>query len=111
MDKTAKARGFRLTLFAALGVHILLFAAALAVGTVAEPFSDMFDLQDRWLQYRTGGGLLAYLLDPHNLHRLAYTRALVMADLSAFHGSGLVFVAVAAACLTGAAALLSLIHI
>jgi hypothetical protein len=94
-----------LAVLAAVILHLGLFAAAVGRGTVVQPFSDMFDLVSRWLQHRERGGLLAYLLDPHNFHRLAYTRALVALDMGVLHGSGWVFVAVAALCLLAGAAL------
>lgn len=97
----------RLGIWAALSLHLLLLAAALRMGAVLQPFSDMYDLVARWLQYRQEGGLLAYLLDPHNFHRLAYTRALVALDMGAMHGAETVYVGAALLCLAWAAVILA----
>jgi hypothetical protein len=91
----------------ALSMQVGLFGLTVGMATVAEPFSDMFDLIARWLQYRHDGGPLAYVLDPHNFHRLAYTRALVLFDQGVMGGSGAVFAPVAALCLGVAAGLLA----
>ncbi len=101
------SRAAPLGIAVALAAHLLLFAAAVRAGTVLVPFSDMYDLVARWLQYRQDGGLLAYLFDPHNFHRLAYTRALVALDMGAMHGSEVAYLVVGLIALAAAAGLLA----
>lgn len=107
MDNSLALKLVRLGIFAALGLYLLLFAAAVRMGAVLQPFSDMYDLVARWIQFRDQGGLLAYLIDPHNLHRLAYTRALVGLDMGVLHGSEVAYPVVGVLCLLAAAAILA----
>lgn len=84
---------FGWAVLAALAVHLALFAWSLQATAVLRPFSDMFDLVLRWLQFREDGDLLGYLLGPHNYHRLVWTRLLIDADMRWLHGGEGVFLA------------------
>ncbi|RYG38489.1 MAG: hypothetical protein EON93_01940 [Burkholderiales bacterium] len=66
----------------------------------------MVDLIDDYFRAVDQGTPIAYLLDPHNFHRLPWFRGLIALDMSMLHGTGLPLVISGVLCLTGTAVLL-----
>lgn len=93
-------------MFAALAAYTGLFVFFVYETRVLRPFADQLDLVLFYFQHQEAGGLFNNLLEPHTVHRLPFYRLLLALDIQAFGGSGLPFVAVAALCLVGLAALL-----
>lgn len=54
---------------------------------VLSPFSDEFDWVARWYQLRSDHHWAAYLLEPHNINRLLWTRLAVALDMGALGGT------------------------
>lgn len=90
-----------------LSLYLAVFAYAAARATVLAPYADMFDWIARYYRLQADGDWGAYLLAPHNYHRLVVTLGVLVADIRLFGGQGYLFVAVGLACLLGAAALLA----
>ena len=86
--------------------HLGLFAYFGYQSRVLRPYSDMFDLIGFYFQSQDDGNWLHYLLEPHNYHRLIWYRLLLALDV-ALKGTGLPFVVVALACMTGIAVMLT----
>ena len=70
-----------LVAYLALSAYLLWRAAVLA------PFSDEFDWAMRWYRARADHDWLGYLLDPHNINRLLWTRLAIALDMGALGGA------------------------
>jgi hypothetical protein len=82
-----------------LAAYVLLALYVLWRAAVLSPFSDEFDWIGRWYQLRQDHRWTDYLLAPHNINRLAWTRLAVALDMGVFGGVNAVLI------LSGAAAL------
>lgn len=91
----------------ALGAYLALSVWLVWRSAVLQPYSDMFEWVDAYYRWRADGDLLGYLLAPHNLHRLAWTRGVLALDVQAFGANGYLFVAVGAACMAALALLMA----
>lgn len=86
-----------------------LFACAYLTwrSAILQPYSDMLDWLDRYNQFNRHGGLLQYLLAPHNFNRMAWTFAAIALDARLFGANNIGFIAYDALCLAGVAVLLA----
>jgi hypothetical protein len=75
---------------------------------ILRPYSDLIDLIDYYFRAGSADRIWSYLFEPHGeYHRIVWLRLLVAADVGAFKGGGLSFVASAALAFFGVAALLA----
>jgi hypothetical protein len=81
------AAWLRWAVAALLAAYVLLSLYVLWRAAVIAPFSDEFDWIARYRQLQADHRWLAYLLAPHNLNRLVWTRLLLAMDMSAFGGT------------------------
>jgi hypothetical protein len=89
-----------LALYGLLAVYVLWRSAVLA------PFSDEFNWAFTWYQFKAEHRWLDYLLAPHNLNRLAWTRALIALDMGVLGGTNWPLIVSGAIALTAMATLL-----
>jgi hypothetical protein len=97
----------RVIIWVSAAAYGLLTAYILWRSAVLQPYSDMFDWVDRYLRFQISGDWFAYLLHPHNFHRLVWTFLILDLDANLFSASSYLFLAVGAACLGLCAALLA----
>lgn len=84
----------------ALAFYLLWRTAVLA------PFSDEFAWAARWYRLQADHRWVAYLLAPHNINRLAWTRLAVALDMGALGGTNIPLILSGAAALAVMAAVL-----
>jgi len=75
---------------------------------VLQPYADMFEWIARYFAFRQDGDWAAYLLAPHNLHRLPFTHALVAADIAWLGGTNWPLIVSGGVALAAMAAMLAL---
>jgi hypothetical protein len=80
---------------AAALANFVLFAVFLDRTMILQPYTDMIDWIDWYLQTRQHGDVLGYLWAPHNEHHLVFIRALTALDVAVFKASGVPFVVTA----------------
>jgi hypothetical protein len=90
-----------LAAYVALSIYVLWRSAVLSV------FSDEFDWAGSVYQLQADHRWAAYLLAPHNLNRLAWTRLLVVFDMEALGGTNAPLIISGALALGATAAMLS----
>lgn len=105
--RAAPALGLRSLGLAVLAADLAVSGWVFVRAMVLTPFSDEFDWIFRWYQYRGDHRWAAYLLAPHNLNRLVWTRMLLDLDMSMLGGTNLPLVVSGAAALLVTAALLA----
>lgn len=84
-DEAARLRQWPFGLVAA--AYLLLTLYLLWRTAVLTPFSDEFDWVAHWYRLHADFGWTDYLLAPHNLNRLVWTRLAVALDMAAFGGA------------------------
>lgn len=89
----------RLAASALLAVYLVFALYLLWRTAVLAPFSDEFNWAARWYQLQDDHQWLAYVLAPHNINRLLWTRLAVALDMGALGGTNAPLI------LSGAAAL------
>lgn len=72
---------------ALLVAYLALSAYLLWRAAVLSPFSDEFNWATRWYRARADHDWLGYLLDPHNINRLVWTRLAMALDMGALGGT------------------------
>jgi len=80
-------RGLRIATLGVLGAYLLLALYLLWRTAVLTPFSDEINWAFSWYQLKGDHDWLGYLLAPHNLNRLAWTRILLALDMGALGGT------------------------
>ena len=101
------SRPATLVILASLAAYLALSGFLLWRSAVLAPYSDMFDWVDAYYAFTERGDLLGYLLQPHLVHRLAWTRAVLALDIQAFGAGGYLFLIVGGLCLSALAALMA----
>lgn len=101
------ARPAAFVILACLAAYLALSGFLLWRSAVLAPYSDMFEWVDAYYRFAERGDLIGYLLQPHLVHRLAWTRAVLALDIQSFGAGGYLFLAVGAFCLTALAALMT----
>lgn len=102
----ASNRAARAVVLAACAGFAGLTAWIFARSIVLTPYSDEIDLLGRYLDYLQHGDLAAFLLAPHNFHRLPVLLGLIGLDATT-HAGGWILVGTGAASLAAAAAILA----
>lgn len=92
---------------AALAAYLAISGFVFWRSTLLAPYSDMFEWVADYYRFTERGDLLGYLLQPHLVHRLAWTRGVLALDVQAFGAAGYLFPVVGALCLIGLALLLA----
>ena len=88
-------------------LQVVVFVFVLWATIIRAPFEDMLSWLDAYQRYRATGGLLSYLFQFFQEHRLVWVRLLIAIDASTFQSSGLPFIAVGSIALVGVAVLLT----
>jgi hypothetical protein len=88
-------------------LQAILFLCFIPQTRILRPYSDMIDLINFYFQFAENGDWLAYLLEPHNYHRLIWFRLLLAMDVAVFRGASIPFLVVALTCFSATVFLLA----
>jgi len=106
--RSGQSAARRRLVFGGLGVlYLAIFAVVVWRASVLEPYSDMLNWLERYFRLQADGDWAAYLLAPHNEHRLVWTLLVLAGDIRLFGGQGWLFVAVGLGALVVTAGLLA----
>jgi hypothetical protein len=106
--RSGQAAGRRRAIILGVGaLYLAVFAVVVWRATVLGPYSDMLNWLERYFRLQADGDWAAYLLAPHNEHRLVWTFLVLAGDIRAFGGQGWLFVVVGLGALLLTAGLLA----